>query len=265
MSGDGTVERSGRGRRSVRVLWWTLAVFVALLLVALTAFAVWALTPYRAEPGPLARAERDPAVVVERLSDGVLISPAGEASGTGVVFYPGARVEADAYVASWVPVVAESGATVVIPDLRLNLALLDSARAESAVEAAPEATEWYLGGHSMGGAFAALHVGSGNGDTEWQGLVLWATYAVESAGLAERDDLEVLSVAGGRDGILPPEEVAEHRPHLPEDARTEVVEGMNHAQFGAYGAQSGDAEPELDDERAHEAVAGVTAAFLLGG
>ncbi len=250
------------GSRVVRVLLWTSAVFTALLLVAGTAFTAWALTPYRAEPGPLLRAGEDPAIVVERRDGSVVIAPAEDPSVTGVVFYPGARVEAEAYAAAWAPVVARSGVTVVVPDLRLNLALLDTARAQSAVGAAPEISEWYLGGHSMGGAFAAQHLGTGDGDVEWAGLVLWASYAIESAGLADRDDLGVLSVAGGRDGVLTPDEVAERRPNLPESAVTEVVEGMNHAQFGAYGDQSGDGDPDLTDDEAHAALAEVTAAFL---
>lgn len=246
----------------MRVLLWTLAVLMALVLVAGTAFLAWALNPHRAEPGPLAAAAENPAVVVEHRDSAVAVAPAEEPSGTGVVFYPGARVEADAYVAAWAPVVARTGVTVVLPELRLNLALLDSDRGESAVGTAPDISEWYLGGHSMGGAFAAQHLGTGDGDVEWAGLVLWASYAVESADLADRDDLRVLSVAGGRDGVLTPDEVEERRPNLPGDAVVEVVEGMNHAQFGAYGDQAGDEEPELTDAQAHEALTEITAAFL---
>lgn len=253
---------AGRKSRAVRVLLWTLAVLTTLVLVAGTAFVVWALNPYRAAPGPLAGVEDDPAVVVERRDDSVVVAPAEGPSGTGVVFYPGARVEAEAYVASWAPVVARTGVTVVLPDLRLNLALLDSARGESAVEAAPEISEWYLGGHSMGGAFAAQHLGTGDGDTEWAGLVLWASYAIESAELADRDELRVLTVSGGRDGVLTPDGVAERRPNLPEGAVVEVVEGMNHAQFGAYGGQVGDGDPEMTDAEAHAALTEITGAFL---
>lgn len=253
---------AGRKSRTVRVLLWTLTVLTALVLVAGTAFAVWALNPHRAEPGPLARAGDDPAVVVERRGGSVVVAPAEDPSGTGVVFYPGARVEAEAYAAVWAPVVARTGATVVLPDMPLNLALFDSARGESAVDVAPEVSEWYLGGHSMGGAFAAQHLGTGDGDTEWAGLVLWASYAIESAELADRDELRVLSAAGGRDGVLTPDEVAERRPNLPGNAVVEVIEGMNHAQFGAYGGQAGDGDPELTDEEAHAALTEVTAAFL---
>ena len=243
----GSEDGPGKGHGCVRVLLWTLAVSTALLLVAGAAFAVWALNPHRAEPGPLAAAAEDPAVVVERRSDSVLVAPAEDPSGTGVVFYPGARVEPEAYAAVWAPVVARTGATVVVPDLSLNLALLDPARGESAVGAAPGISEWYLGGHSMGGAFAARHLGTGDGETEWAGLILWASFAVKGADLAAREDLRVLSVAGGRDGLLSPEEIDERRPNLPEETVTEVIEGMNHAQFGAYGKQFGDGEPELTD------------------
>ena len=250
------------GSRLRRALLWTLAAVVALLLIATAAFFGWALTPHRAEAEPLRRAQENPDVAVTRGEDRVLLSPTGEPSGIGVVFYPGARVEADAYVATWAPVVAATGVTVVVPDVYLNLALFDQDRAETMVAEAPEVDTWYLGGHSMGGAFAAQHVGTGDTDVDWAGLVLWASYAVEAADLADRDDLRVLSVAGDRDGVLPLTEIAERRPALPADTVTVTVEGMNHAQFGAYGAQAGDEEPELSEEEAHERLAEATTLFL---
>lgn len=83
-----------------------------------------------------------------------------------------------------------------------------------------------------------------------------------AADLSDRDDLRVLSVAGDRDGVLPLEEIEDRRPNLPADALTVTVEGMNHAQFGAYGEQAGDEEPTLTDAEAHQALAEVTADFL---
>lgn len=254
-------DREGRSRFG-KVVSWTLAVLSALVVVAVLAFLGWVLDPHRAEPGPLQRAQDDPAVDVTHGEGLVVLSPTGEPSGTGVVFYSGARVEADAYVAPWVPVVAATGVTVVLPDLRFNLALLDPDRAEGVVSQAPDVQTWYLGGHSMGGAFAAQHVGTGDTTTEWAGLVLWGSYAVAAADLTDREDLRVLSVAGDRDGVLPLEEIEGRRSNLPADAVTVTVEGMNHAQFGAYGEQAGDEEPTLSDAEAHEALAEVTTDFL---
>lgn len=253
-----------RGKRSRfgKIVSWILAVFSALVVVAVIAFLAWVLDPHRAELGPLRSVQDDLAVDVTRGDGVVVLSPAGEPSGTGVVFYSGARVEADAYVAPWAPVVAATGVTVVLPDLRFNLALLDPDRAEGVVAEAPDVRTWYLGGHSMGGAFAAQHVGTGDTTTEWSGLVLWGSYAVAAADLTDRDDLRVLSVAGERDGVLPLEEIEDRRSNLPADAVTVTVEGMNHAQFGSYGEQAGDEEPTLTDTEAHQALAEVTADFL---
>lgn len=243
---------------------WGLALvagLLALLLVACAAFLAWALSPHRAEPGPLAEARQDPAVRVDEVEGTVVVSPAGDGTGTGVVFYPGARVEPEAYVAAWAPVVAETGTTVVIPRLRLNLAVFDSARADTAVSAAPDVDTWYVGGHSLGGAMAASYAG-GDPGPEVAGLILWASYATESAGLAAREDLRVLAVAGGEDGLTTPADVEENLPHLPASAETVTVPGMNHAQFGSYGPQSGDGEAAIPDARARAELAGATGAFL---
>lgn len=246
-----------------RVRWWRVvaAALAALLLVAAAAFLGWALTPHRAEPGPLRQAREDPGVLVERRGDAVVVALAGGDSDTGVVFYPGARVEAEAYVAAWAPVAAATGVTVVLPDMLLNLAVFDVDRADSAVSAAPDVSTWYVGGHSLGGAMAAAYAG-GEPETEVAGLVLWASYATESAGLADRDDLRVLSVSGSRDGLSGPEEVDAHRPDLPAAAEAVRIDGMNHAQFGAYGDQSGDGEALLSDAEARTELVEATAAFL---
>ncbi len=255
-------EGGGARSRGPRPLVWAAAVLFVLVATGVFLFLAWALDPHRAEPGPLERATALPNVDVTRGEEAVTIAPAGDPSGVGVVFYPGARVEADAYVASWAPVVEATGVTVIVPDLRLNLALLDRARAESVVGLAPDVETWYLGGHSMGGAFAARHLADDT-DVDWAGLVLWASYATESAELSDRDDLRVLSVAGGRDGLLSPDEVEGHRPALPDSAVTMTVEGMNHAQFGAYGDQPGDGRPEITDEEARMTLASTTADFLV--
>ena len=42
-----------------------------------------------------------------------------------------------------------------------------------------------------------------------------------------------------------PETVEASRPRLPPDAEWVAIEGGNHAQFGWYGPQSGDLEPQI--------------------
>jgi hypothetical protein len=254
-----------RGTRRRRVLLAVVAALAALLVLAVAGAVVWVLTPYRAEAEPLAQARALPGVLVESSDDAMVLAPEGAASGTGVVFYPGARVEAEAYAASWAPVVADTGATVVIPRMPFHLAVLDPDRADAAVADHGGGVErWYLGGHSLGGAMAAAHAG---GDPAFPvaGLVLWGAYATESAGLADRGDLRVLSVTGSEDGLSDPAAIEANRGHLPEDAVTVEIDGMNHAQFGAYGDQSGDGTARIDDAAARQVLAEHVTAFLDEG
>ena len=241
------------------------AVVAALLVLAATGIAVWLLTPHRAEAGPLAQARALPGVRIETSDDAVVLGPAGAASGTGVVFYPGARVAAEAYAASWAPVVETTGVTVVIPRMPFHLAVLDPGRADAAVADHGGGVErWYLGGHSLGGAMAAVHAGGGP-EFPLAGVVLWGAYATEGAELSDRGDLRVLSVTGSEDGLSDPATIDANRGRLPEDAVTVEIDGMNHAQFGAYGDQFGDGTARIDDPAARSALAETVTAFLEQG
>src|SRR6056297_3821675 len=106
------------------------------------------------------------------------------------------------------PIAAATDTRVLIPSMPLNLAFFGRDRATALREEHPDIETWWVGGHSLGGAMAASYVGDQEPGTV-DGLVLWAAYALESAGLAGRDDLTVLSVAGSRDGLSTPAEVAE--------------------------------------------------------
>lgn len=230
---------------------------LGLLGLLLVAFVVWASLARPAEPGPLQAVRDDPAVEVV-LGTTVEVRPADTDPVRGVVFYPGARVHREAYVATWAPIVTATDTLVLIPRMPLNLAFFGRSRAERVMAEHPTITEWYVGGHSLGGAMAASWLGrQAPGDVD--GLVLWASFATGGAELAGRDDLTVLSVSGSRDGLATPADIAERRPLLPPTALMVEVEGMNHAQFGRYGPQGRDLEPTVTDA---EAQAALTAAHV---
>ncbi|MBE2998066.1 alpha/beta hydrolase [Nocardiopsis sp. HNM0947] len=244
-----------------RLLAWTAGVLAVLLALGAVAFVVWAGNPYEAAPGSLERAERSADVAVDE--DGVVITPRDGGVDTAVVFYPGARVEPEAYAASWAPVVAETGVSVVMPRMPFNLAVLAPGRAEAAMERI-DADTWYLGGHSMGGAMAAF---AAEGDAladRTEGLVLWGSY-VAGTDLAGREDLRVLSVTASEDLLADPDTVRERSGNLPEDTVSVEIDGMNHAQFGDYGPQTADGTPRIGDDEAHAELADTTAGFLGNG
>jgi hypothetical protein len=250
MAGNAADEPAlGRGRSRRRGWVWALT---AVLVLPIVAFVVWASLAAPAEPGPLELALADPAVEVTQGSV-VELRPVGVEPTRGVVFYPGARVHRDAYIATWAPIVAETDTLVLIPRMPLNLAIFGRTRAAALIGDTPGIETWWVGGHSLGGAMAASFAG-GQAEGAVDGLVLWAAYATEGAGLASRDDLEVLSVSGSRDGLSTPTDIAERRHLLPADAVFVEVEGMNHAQFGRYGPQRGDLAPTIDGAAAQSAL-----------
>lgn len=248
--------------RAAKALGIAALALTLLLVLAVGGFAVWALNPYQAEPRALREAAATPGVEVAAADDAVVVSSTHAPPEAGVVFYPGARVAPEAYAAPWALVAADTAVRVVIPRMPLNFAVFDTDRADRAIADHGDGVDaWYVGGHSLGGAMAASHLGGRTDDTV-VGLVLWGSYATEGAGLAGRGDLAVISVSGGRDGLSDPATVEENRPNLPPDAHTHQIQGMNHAQFGAYGDQSGDLPADIDDAEAHRRLAEVTGGFL---
>lgn len=143
------------------------------------------------------------------------------------MFYPGARVHRDAYIATWAQIVAATDTLVLIPRMPLNLAVFGQNQAASLMAAYPDIDTWWVGGHSLGGAMAASFAGD-----------------------QPPGDLTVLSVSGSRDGLSTPTDIVERRPLLPDDAIMVEVEGMNHAQFGRYGPQRGDLPATINDDEA---------------
>ena len=250
-------------RRWVRVLLWV----VAGLGVVVAATVVWWVLGFPdADAAALAEVESRQDLEVAELDGvgGVALHPAGDRSETAVVFYPGAAVPPEAYLAVWAPVVAETGVSVFIPEMPLRLAVLGRSRADAVIEANDQVATWWVGGHSLGGAMAWSYAGLQQpGDLA--GLILWGAYVTEGADLQRRDDLAVLSVSGSRDGLSTPQDMDERRGLLPDDARMVELEGVNHAQFGRYGPQSGDGTPTVTDDRATRLIADVVSAQLLDG
>ena len=242
-----------RRRRWPRVV---LAV-VAVLVVATVAALLW-LRPAGPTQPALDALRTDDRVHVAEDSARVVLSPTGDASGTGLFFQPGARVDARAYAAVLRPL-AESGHEVVIAKQPLGIAFLalpafDAARADR-----PHIERWVVGGHSLGGTVAGLHAEAAAADGTVAGLVLHASYpSSDLSALA----IPVLSLSGGGDAITTPDDIATRRDLLPPATTYTQLPGVNHAGFGDYGAQAGDGPLGVTQDEARAAVAAATLAFV---
>ena len=241
--------------------WRLLAlVFAAVVVLAILGIVVYLETPYTADRDRLADVEDREDVTLERV-DGTVILSGGEVTEetVGIVLYPGARVHPESYAPTMAPIVAERDVVVVIPEMPLNLAVLDSNAADDVMDASPEVDRWVVGGHSLGGAMACRYTAENPAKVD--GLLLFAAYC-DGADDLGGTDVPVLSVQGTADGVIDAETERANRELLGTSARVVEIEGMNHAQFGAYGDQRGDRAATIGDDEATERLTGVVLEWL---
>lgn len=160
-------------------------------------------------------------------------------SSIGLIFYPGAKVEEAAY-APLMDALAGDGLFCVVAKMPERLAVLDWDAAEKIMETYAGVEEWYLAGHSLGGAMAAIF--AAEHESELSGLILLAAYPTK-----ELKELPVLSIYGSEDEVLNKKKY-EKSIGLADVCTEYVIEGGNHAGFGNYGEQKGDGEALVSEE-----------------
>ena len=207
------------------------AAALAALAVGVIGVGVYAGDYYRADSAAQAALISDENVAASAQKGRMIFAP--ERVEAGLSFYPGGKVEYTAY-APLMRALAEEGVLCIVPEMPLNLAVLDMDAAAD-IPRDREVEKWYIGGHSLGGAMAASYAAKHPG--EFEGLVLLAAYSTED--LTETD-LSVLSLYGSADGVLDMEKYEQYRENLPEDTVEAVLDGGCHACFGSYGPQAGD-------------------------
>jgi dienelactone hydrolase len=237
----------------IRILLGVLGLMAALVL----AFVIWGSTPAKPMPEALAVLQSDSVVTVET-GKWLVFNPHASNPTTGFIFYPGGRVDYRAYAPAAYQIAAQ-GCLVVIVHVPLNLAVFNPGAAAAVIAAYPQIQHWAIGGHSLGGSMAANFVHTHPGVAA--GLVLWASYPAVSNDLS-RSGVHVLSISGTLDGLSTPEKIAASVPLLPADTTWVAIKGGDHAQFGWYGAQSGDNLATISREEQQAQIVKATVTFL---
>ncbi len=246
----GPRRRTGGWRIAGRVVIGILAV----LLVG----GLGSLRPFTAGPDALAAVRSDAAVRVVDNSTTIEFVPAILAAPTvGLVFSPGARVDARAYATLLRPV-AEAGYLVVILKQPFGLAITQIGQPAGPIADHPEITRWAVGGHSLGGVGAAWFAADNPGEVD--GLLLWASFPNDD--MSADGTLQVESLSGSNDLLATPADIEKSRANLPPSSTFTVIDGGVHAFFGDYGAQPGDGQPTVDRATASAQIVGATTQFL---
>ena len=240
-----------------KIVLISIACLLALIVIA---GAVYVGTYYHADLYAESCISQPPdGVTIRDISGGLAFYPSAENDAhTGLIFYPGGKVEYTAY-APLMNLLAEEGITCVLLHMPCNLAILDIDAAEDARQQFSDIGSWYIGGHSLGGVASAMYL-SDNADG-YDGIIFLGAY---SSSDLSAENIGALSIYGSEDGVMDREKYEESKINLPSDFTEYVIEGGCHAGFGSYGAQKGDGEPAITAERQQELAAGLIYDWMEG-
>ncbi|KKI90850.1 carboxymethylenebutenolidase [Bacillus sp. SA1-12] len=188
---------------------------------------------------------------------GVIFKPKGNKD-VGIILYPGAKVEPEAY--SYIgQQLADQGYLVVIPRVLFNFSLFDINITQEIVNEFESVREWYVGGHSLGGVSAATYAYEHPNKVD--GLILLASYPSNNNDFSNMD-LPMLSIYAENDGLSTIEKINETKHLLSKRLMIYEIKGGNHAQFGIYGPQKGDNKATISIKEQQKTIVNVMSKWL---
>ncbi len=224
---------------------WLVAGGIALLILAiLTGAFFWYVSDYyRAEDAALEVLAQDRGITVQ---DNLTILSPTYPTDTAIIFYPGAKVEAEAYL-PLLDQIRQTGVACILVHMPFHMAIFDANAAEAVIDQFPEYQHWYIAGHSMGGAMASQFA-SDHPDLV-DGLILMGAYIY-----GDYPAEDTLTIYGSLNQSV--EDNIDYTENI-----VEIV-GGNHAQFGNYGPQKGDLPAAISAEEQQKQTVEAIEAFL---
>ena len=227
----------------------------SLLAAYLVSFLIFIGFRYRAQPEAFKSLQSDSDISVSYVTNNLILMTPQQPK-AGIIFYPGALVQFEAY-GPLMRKCARRGYACAIVRMPLNLAFLNGNAAVKIKNYFTGVPHWFIAGHSLGGVIAASCAGSHPED--FDGVIMLAAYSVWDL----RDSgLRVLSIYGSRDGVLNMEKYQKYKKNLPAGMKEYIIEGGNHAFFGDYGDQAGDMEASISRDEQMEQTAGQMDLFI---
>lgn len=216
------------------------AVIVVIIVVFVGTLA-WLLNAY--EPQDIARENLVSNSEVEVVEGDITeFIPKDILSSTGIIIYPGARVDVKAY-APLANRLAQNGYKVFAVDMPFNMAIFSTHKADKVIEENKDIENWVIIGHSLGGSMATNAIETNN---KIKGIVYLASYP--SGNKIKETGTKVLSIWGSKDGVIDFDNMIKAKENLPKDTKYVEIEGGNHSSFGDYGLQKGDSKPIIPVE-----------------
>ena len=232
---------------SRRKKWLVAGGSVLLILAILAGVFFWYVSDYyRAEDVALEVLAQDSGITVQ---DNLTILSPTSPTDTAIIFYPGAKVEAEAYL-PLLDQIRQTGVTCILVHMPFHMAIFDADAAEKVMDQFPEIQHWYMAGHSMGGAMASKF--ASDHPDEVEGLILLGAYLY-----GDYPEEKALTIYGSLNQSV--------EDHIDYTQNIVEIQGGNHAQFGNYGAQKGDLPAEISAQEQQAQTVAAIEAFLSEG
>ncbi|MFB9107119.1 alpha/beta hydrolase [Flavobacterium gyeonganense] len=220
-------------------------------------FTIWLFYSYESDGVDKSFLQSNDLVQVEDLSNYYSFTPKKEFKNV-VIFYPGAMVEAEAYV----PLcrkLADQNMRVYLIKMPWRLASKGYNKPKDLHLFGDDSKTYILAGHSQGGKMAAQFVYENPKLTDK--LILIGTSHPRDISLTDAE-IPILKIYGSKDGVADEGSIMKNKTRLPETAKFLKIEGANHCQFGYYGFQLGDDKATISREQQQKETLNAIVSFI---
>jgi len=233
-----------------------LIVILALLIGGLAYFTYYVSDISYTDDTALTILSSNGSYTVMDTSNYITFTPTANKSSTGIIFYPGAKIQPESYsvIASKL---ATNGYTTIIVKMPFNLAIFGENKANNVITEHKEISKWVIAGHSLGGVFASDY--AVNHQDEIKGVIYLAAYPNTNASNAT---FKALSIRGSLDGLATSKEISDNINKFPVNTTFVTINGGNHANFGDYGMQVGDNNSTITRQEQQNMTVGYILEFL---
>ncbi len=240
-----SIVSSQTGRFVIRKVVKIIAIILAISIVCGCGYCGYIMffsESYGADEIAIAVSQQDNVEYIDNL---IAVKPEQEAV-TGIIFYPGGNVDAEAYL-PLMQKLADEGILCVVVKMPFNMAMLNINGADDVYEHFEYIETWYLMGHSLGGAMASVY--AEKNQDKLSGLILLGSYVY-----GDYPTENSLTIYGTYNSEL--ENSIDYTDNIV------IIDGGNHAKFGNYGIQAGDPEGDITAEEQQTQTTAAIMAFI---
>ncbi len=233
-----------------------LLIILVIFAVAAASFTYYISDYYPADSTAVAALKSTNFYNVSDTDNSITFTPVQNKSSTGIIFYPGGKVQPEAYsvIASKL---ASKGYTTIIVKMPFNLAFFGVNSADNVISKHHEITSWVIMGHSLGGVFASEY--AVNHQDKIKGVVYLAAYPSTNASNAT---FKALSIRGSLDNLTTAQDISDNKNKFPANTVFINIHGGNHYNNGNYGSQAGDNNSTITREQQQNETVGYIIEFL---